>query len=77
MKTVKFTQAKTEVLKQAVNLIDMYKFKSSLSSIKKQAVIAGADGVAKAKTFKSAYAEMVVFYNQALAAEESESLAII
>lgn len=76
MKTIKFTQAKTEVLKQAINLIDMYKIKSPLASIKNQALIAGADGVARSKTYKSAYTAMVAFYDQALAVEESESLVI-
>ena len=77
MKTIKFTQAKTEVLKQAINLIDMYKIKSPLASIESQALIAGADDVATSKTYKSAYDAMIAFYEQALAVEESESLVIL
>ncbi len=77
MKTIKFTQAKTKVLQQAINLIDMYKIKSPLASIKNQALIAGADVVATSRTYKSAYVAMVEFYEQALAVEESESLVIL
>jgi hypothetical protein len=74
MKTVKFTEAKTQELRQAINLLDMYRFKSPLASIKAQAEIAGLS--LTGRTFKAVYAELVVFYNQALQVEEAETLVI-
>lgn len=74
MKTVKFTEAKTETLKQAVNLLDMFRFKSSLSSIKAQAELAGLK--LTGRSFKAIYPQLVEFYNQALLVEEAETLVI-
>ena len=59
MKTIKFTEAKTEVLKQAINLLDMYRLKSSLSAIKNQAVIAGLE--LTGRSFKVIYPQLVEF----------------
>lgn len=74
MKTIKFTAAKTETLKQAINLLDMYRLKSSLSAIKQQAVIAGLE--LSGRSFKVIHPQLVEFYNQALQAEEAETLVI-
>lgn len=74
MKTIKFTEAKTEVMKQAINLLDMYRLKSSLSAIKNQAAIAGLE--LTGRSFKAVYPQLVEFYNQALQVEESETLVI-
>lgn len=74
MKTVKFTEAKTETLKQAINLLDMFRFKSSLSSIKAQADLAGLK--LTGRSFKTVYPQLVEFYNQALLVEEAETLVI-
>lgn len=74
MKTVKFTQAKTETLKQAINLLDMYRFKSNLSQIKSAAKHAGLE--VTGNTFKAVYPQLVEFYNHALLKEESETLVI-
>ena len=75
MKTIKFTEAKTQTLKQAINLIDMFKVGSSLKSIKEQASFAGLE--IKGRTFKAIYPQLVAFYENALKAEETEALAII
>ena len=72
MKTITFTDAKTEVMKQAINLLDMYRLKSSLSTIKAQALIAGLE--LTGRSFKTVYPQMVEFYNQAIQVEESETL---
>ena len=74
MKTIKFTAAKTEALKQAINLLDMYRLKSSLSAIKQQAAIAGLE--LSGRSFKVIYPQLVEFYTQALQVEEAETLAI-
>ena len=74
MKTIKFTDAKTEVMKQAINLLDMFRLKSSLSNIKEQAKIAGLE--LTGRSFKSIYPQLEGFYNQALQVEESETLII-
>lgn len=74
MKTIKFTAAKTETLKKAINLLDMYRLKSSLSAIKQQAVIAGLE--LSGRSFKVIYPQLVEFYNQALLVEEAETLVI-
>ena len=74
MKTIKFTAAKTETLKQAINLLDMYRNKSSLSSIKKQAEIAGLE--LTGRSFKAIYPQLVSFYENALVVEEAETLVI-
>ena len=74
MKTIKFTTAKTETLKQAIKLRDMFRFKSSLSSIKAQADLAGLK--LTGRSFKVIYPQLVEFYNQALQVEESETLVI-
>lgn len=74
MKTIKFTAAKTETLKQAINLLDMYRLKSSLSAIKQQAVIAGLE--LSGRSFKVIHPQLVEFYNQALQVEEAETLVI-
>ena len=74
MKTIKFTAAKTETLKQAINLLDMYRLKSSLSAINQQAVIAGLE--LSGSSFKAIYPQLVEFYTQALQVEEAETLVI-
>ena len=74
MKTIKFTEAKTEVLQRAINMLDLYRLKASLSSIKQAAGIAGLE--LKGRSFKAIYPQLVEFYNQALAVEEAETLAI-
>lgn len=74
MKTIKFAEAKTEVMKQAINLLDMYRLKSSLSAIKNQASIAGLK--LAGRSFKVIYPQLLEFYNQALQVEESETLVI-
>lgn len=74
MKTIKFTEAKTEVLKQAINLLDMYRLKASLSAIKSQSAIAGLELIGR--SFKVIYPQLVEFYSQALQVEEAETLVI-
>lgn len=74
MKTIKFTDAKTEVLQRAINMLDLYRLKASLSSIKQAAEIAGLE--LKGRSFKAIYPQLVEFYNQALIVEEAETLAI-
>ena len=74
MKTIKFTEAKTETLKQAINLLDMFRCKASLKSIKQQASIAGIEVVGR--TFKAIYPQLVSFYENALNTEEAETLTI-
>lgn len=74
MKTIKFTQAKTEAAKQAINLLDMFRIKSSLSSIKEQAAIAGLD--IKGRSFKAVYPQLVAFYEQAMVEEEAQTLVV-
>lgn len=74
MKTIKFTAAKTETLKQAINLLDMYRLKSSLSAIKQQAVVAGLE--LSGRSFKAIHPQLVEFYTQALQVEEAETLVI-
>lgn len=74
MKTIKYTEAKTEILKRAINLLDMYRNKSSLASIKKQASIAGLE--LTGRSFKAIYPQLVFFYENALAVEEAETLVI-
>ena len=74
MRAIKFTAAKTETLKQAINLLDMYRLKSSLSAIKQQAVVAGLE--LSGRSFKAIYPQLVEFYTQALQVEESETLVI-
>ena len=74
MKTIKFTEAKTQTLKQAINLLDMFKIGSSLKSIKEQASFAGLE--IKGRTFKAVYPQLVAFYENALNAEEAETLTI-
>jgi hypothetical protein len=74
MKTVKFTEAKTETLRQAIALLDMYRLKSPLWLIKQsaQAVVLELEG----RSAKAIYPQLVEFYNQALLVEESETLVI-
>jgi len=74
MNTIKYTEAKTKILKSAINLLDMYRNKSSLSSIKKQAEIAGLE--LTGRSFKTIYPQLVSFYENALAVEEAETLVI-
>jgi hypothetical protein len=71
---IKFTEAKTTELKQAINLLDLYRIKASLSSIKAQATIAGLE--LKGRSFKAIYPQLVDFYNNALQVEEAETLTI-
>lgn len=74
MQTIKYTEAKTEILKRAINLLDMYRNKSSLSSIKKQASISGLE--LTGRSFKAIYPQLVSFYENALVVEEAETLVI-
>lgn len=74
MKTIKFTQARTEVAKQAINLMDMYRLKSSLSNIKAQAKICGLE--LKGRSFKAIYPQLVEFYEMAMVEEEATTLVI-
>ena len=74
MKTIKFTQAKTQVLKSAINLLDMYRFKSSLVSIKARASVSGLE--LTGRSFKVVYPQLVEFYNNALQVEEAETLRV-
>lgn len=74
MKTIKYTEAKTEVLQRAITLLDMYRLKASLASIKQQAVFAGLE--LTGRSFKVIYPQLVEFYNQALVVEEAETLVI-
>lgn len=74
MKAIKYTEAKTEILKRAINLLDMYRNKSSLSSIKKQASISGLE--LTGRSFKAIYPQLVSFYENALVVEEAETLVI-
>ncbi len=75
MKTIKFTAAKTEVAKQAINLLDMYRMKSSLSSIKSQAKIAGLE--LTGRSFKAVYPQLVSFYEMAMVEEEAGTLVVM
>lgn len=74
MKTIKFTEAKTETLQRAICLLDSYRFKASLKSIKEQAELAGLK--LTGRSFKTVYPQLVEFYNQALLVEEAETLVI-
>lgn len=74
MKTIKFTQAKTEAAKQASNLMDMYRLKASLSSIKDQASVCGIQ--LKGRSFKATYPQLVEFYELAMVGEEAATLVI-
>ncbi len=74
MKTIKYTEAKTEILKRAINLMDMYRNKSSLASIKKQAEFSGLE--LTGRSFKAIYPQLVSFYENALVVEEAETLVI-
>jgi len=74
MKTIKFTEAKTEVLQRAIYMLDSYRHKASLTSIKQQAEIAGLK--LTGRSFKDIHPQLVEFYNQALLVEESETLFI-
>lgn len=71
---IKFTEAKTTELKQAISLLDMYRMKCAMQAIKAQAKIAGIE--LTGRSFKVIYPQLVEFYNQALVVEESETLAI-
>jgi len=74
MKTIKFTAAKTEALKQAICLLDMYRHKTSLKMIKESASAYGLE--IKGRTSKVVFNALVDFYNNALNAEEAETLKI-
>ena len=74
MNTIKYTEAKTEVLKQAINLLDLYRVKATLSVIKSQAKIVGLD--IQGRSFKVVFPQLVEFYNNALVVEEAETLVI-
>lgn len=74
MKTIKYTEAKTEVLQRAITMLDMYRLKSSLASIKQTATFAGVE--LKGRSFKAIYPQLVEFYNHALLIEEAETLVI-
>lgn len=74
MQTVKFTAAKTETLKQAINLLDMFRLGSSLKDIKAQAKVAGVE--LTGRSFKAVYPQLVSFYENALNEEEAETLTI-
>ena len=74
MKTIKFTEAKTEELKSAIYLLDMFRHKAALKRIKAQAEIKGL--ILKGRSFSSVYPQLVEFYNQALLVEEAEALKV-
>ena len=74
MKTIKYTQAKTEVAKQAINLMAMYRLKASLSSIKTAATFCGLE--LKGRSFKVIYPQLVEFYEMAMVEEEAATLVI-
>lgn len=74
MKTIKYTEAKTEVLQRAITMLDMYRLKSSLAMIKQAATFAGLE--LKGRSFKAIHPQLVEFYNQALVVEEAETLVI-
>ncbi|AUR90569.1 hypothetical protein NVP1162O_46 [Vibrio phage 1.162.O._10N.261.48.E3] len=74
MKTIKFTAAKTEELKRAITLLDMYRLKSSLKDIKACASFGGFD--LTGRSFKAIYPQLVVIYSNALNAEEAETLTV-
>ena len=74
MKTIKYKEAKTESLQRAIHLLSMYRLGSSLKLIKEAAVFAGL--TLEGRTFKAAYPQLVAFYQNALNAEEAETLTI-
>lgn len=74
MKTIKYTEAKTEVMQRAIALLDMYRLKSSLASIKQAAIFSGIE--LRGRSFKAVYPQLVEFYNNALMVEESETLVV-
>tara|TARA_B000000565_G_scaffold255758_1_gene237615 strand:+ start:105261 stop:105476 length:216 start_codon:yes stop_codon:yes gene_type:complete len=55
MKTIKFTEAKTQNLKRAIHIVDMLKNGSPLYMVKEQAEISGFEEIANAKFRKQAY----------------------
>lgn len=60
MNLPKFTQITNTTHKSLVHINDMFKFKSSLSNIKQQAEVSGFSLIVKARTFKAAYAALVI-----------------
>lgn len=71
----KFKDAKTTELRYAIWLLDLYRFKATLTEIKVAAKVAGLD--LKGRTFKAAYPQLIEHYNQALVVEEAETLVIL
>ena len=74
MKTIKFTQAKTETAQRAITLLDLYRHKASLKMIKESAVVYGLE--LKGRSFKAVYPQLVEFYEMAMLEEEAETLVI-
>lgn len=74
MKTIKYTEAKTEILKRAICMLDLYRHKASLKVIKDSAKASGLE--LTGRSFKMIYPQLVEFYNQALQVEEAETLVI-
>lgn len=74
MKTIKFTEAKTQTLKSAIHLLDMYKNKVALKDIKAQAKVSGF--IVFGRSSKAIYTQLVEIYEQALQVEEAETLVI-
>ena len=74
MKTIKFTEAKTEALKQAICLLDMYRIGSSLKDVRTQASIAGIE--LTGRSFKAVLPQLVEFYELAMMDEEAETLTV-
>jgi|GEM_PF-4171729 len=71
---MKYTEAKTELMKRAIHMLESYKSKAKLSELKNQAALAGFE--LSGRTFKSVYPQIIEFYNQALLVEESETLKV-
>ena len=74
MKTIKYTEAKTLVARQAITLIDMFNNGAPLSIIKQSANNYGLE--LKGRSFKAIKPQLVNFYDNAMIVEESETLTI-
>jgi hypothetical protein len=74
METIKFTQAKTETLKQAITLLDSYRHKATLKMIKESAAVYGLE--LTGRTFKDVYPQLVEFYEMAMIEEEAATLVV-
>lgn len=74
MKTIKYTEAKTEKLQRAITMLSLYKNKATLGMIKDAAKFSGLE--LKGRTFKAIYPQLVEFYELAMLEEEAETLVI-